>query len=158
MKTKLAVLALLTATVTGAAMTAGAFEGSFRGRGCCGGGKAHHERGLAGLSEKLGLTAEQKAKIEAIRDANREKAKPLRQELRENGRKLQELAKAETFDEAAARALASEQADVRAELTVQRLKARHEVRSVLTPEQRELARTLRHSRKGGPRADRGLGS
>jgi protein CpxP len=149
MKTKLVALSLLTAALTATVVVARPFDGPGRGRGCWEEGQGPEMgRGFARFAEKVGLTEEQKSRIQEIRAAEREKVQPLLQSLRANRKTLRGLAEAETFDEAAVRALAAEQAKLKTELTVSQLKVRSEVRALLTPEQRELAGKLRPFGRG----------
>jgi Spy/CpxP family protein refolding chaperone len=100
------------------------------------------ERFLARMTEVLNLSAEQQEKIKAIMDEHHAKVAPLRQSLDENRDKLRQAAKADTFDEAAVRTLATSQAATKTELMVERARMQHQINALLTPEQRKLAEEM----------------
>ncbi len=109
-----------------------------------GGGPGMH-RGMgpgkrfARMARKLDLTAEQQTQIKAILEAERENVAPLRKQLAETRVKILKAVKAEPFDEAAVRSLASSQNDARVEVIVSRARVRSRILALLTPEQREQA-------------------
>jgi Spy/CpxP family protein refolding chaperone len=114
------------------------------GRGHRGKGKGMGPgRHFARMARDLDLTAEQKGQIKTILDAEREKNAPIRKRIADNRNELRKLAEKEPFDEAAVRRLAAEQEKTRTELAVARARAMNRVHALLTPEQREKARTLR---------------
>ncbi len=123
--------------------------------------EARQERHFARMAAILDLTDAQQAQIKAIREASREKTAPLHEQLRESRDKLREAGKDGSFDEAAVRALASEQAAAKTELMVERARTRSQIHALLSDEQRELAEKLgamRHadqgrSGRGGHRGD-----
>lgn len=117
--------------------------------GCGERSKVEPEQRLARMAKKLKLTAAQKEKAGAILKAEKERIAPLREKLAENRLKLKEAAQAATFDEAAVRAIATDQAQLEIELTVSRTRLRSQINALLTPEQRELADKLEPRRKGG---------
>jgi protein CpxP len=94
-----------------------------------------------GLIKQLDLTAEQKTKIEEMRQANREEMKNDREAKRAEKQAMhkqeQQLVMASDFDEQAAQDLAKQMVDTQAEQRVERLKNRFDMMSVLTPEQKE---------------------
>jgi protein CpxP len=106
------------------------------------------ERFLARMTEALNLSAEQQEKIKAIMDEHQNKVAPLRQNLDDSRDKLRQAAKADTFDEAAVRALATSQAATKTELMVERARMQNQINALLTPEQRKLAEE---------KLDRGMG-
>jgi protein CpxP len=110
------------------------------------------------MARDLDLTAEQKAQIRTILDAEREKSAPLRKQLADNREQLRKIAGKEPFDEAAVRNLAADQEKTRVELVVSRTRAMNRVHALLTPEQREKARTLGpFGECGGPCGERRRG-
>lgn len=112
------------------------------------------ERFLARMSKTLDLSAEQQEKIKAIMEEHRNKVAPLRQNLDESRDKLRQTAKAGTFDEAAVRTLAANQATAKTELMVERARVKNQIHAVLTPEQRKLAEEKMEQmleRRGGDR-------
>lgn len=123
------------------------FDGAPLGEGYGRHGKMDPEQHLARMAKKLKLTDAQKEQVQAIIKAEKERIAPLREKLTENRKKLREATEAETFDEAAVKALAATQAELQAELMVSHVKTRQQVHAILTPEQRELAKKL-HPMKG----------
>lgn len=112
------------------------------------------ERFLARMTKTLDLSGEQQEKIKAIMEEHRTKVAPLRQSLGENRDKLRQVAKADTFDEAAIRTLAASQATAKTELMVERARVKNQIHAVLTPEQRKLAEEKMErmlERRGGDR-------
>jgi Spy/CpxP family protein refolding chaperone len=105
------------------------------------------ERGVenfeARMAKILKLTDAQQSKIKAFRDAERKQLKPLFDKMHESRKLLVQATEATTFDEAAVRALASEQSKIKTELIVSRAKVQNQINALLTPEQRELAKNLR---------------
>lgn len=97
------------------------------------------ERFLARMTEALNLSAEQQEKIKAIMEDHRNKVAPLRQSLDESRDKLRQMAKADSFDEAAVRSLATSQAGTKTEMIVERTRMQSRIHALLTPEQRKLA-------------------
>lgn len=84
----------------------------------------------------LDLTDSQKAQIKALVEQQREKhqaskPKPGMQQ------KFQQLVSADSFDEVAARNLLEQQQQKDIERRLERLKLQHEIRQLLTPEQRQ---------------------
>ncbi len=112
-------------------------------RGCeeCDGKGPNPYMGKVG--QVLGLSEAQQTQIQTILEAERTKAEPLRKQLQDSREQMRKLAQAETFDEAAVRALAAKKAEVNVELMVSRARTQNLVQAVLTPEQRELANKIR---------------
>jgi protein CpxP len=107
-------------------------------------------RHFARMARDLDLTADQKAQIKTILDAEREKSAPLRKQLADNREQLRKLAEKDPFDEAAVRKLAADQEKSHIEMVVSRTRTMNRVHALLTPEQQEKARKLRPFREGGP--------
>jgi len=100
------------------------------------------ERFLARMTKVLNLSTEQQEKIKVIMEEHRNKVAPLRQSLDENRDKLRQAVKADTFDEAAVRTLATSQAATKTELIVERSRMQSQIHALLTPEQRKLAEEM----------------
>jgi Spy/CpxP family protein refolding chaperone len=145
MKRKLMVTVVLAAAMIGGGSVA-VLAGHGPG-GECGGPPTGAERGAenfeARMAKILKLTDVQQSKIKTLRDAEREQVKPLFDKMQESKKLLTQAAEAAAFDEAAVRALASEQSKIEAELIVSRTKVQNRINALLTPEQRELAKNLR---------------
>ncbi|OGW40096.1 MAG: hypothetical protein A2010_05370 [Nitrospirae bacterium GWD2_57_9] len=104
------------------------------------------------MVEVLDLTDTQKEKVSAILKAEQEKTAPLRQQLAENREKMMQTTLSEKFDEAAVRAIATKQAQIKTEMMVSHARAKSEIHALLTPEQRTLAQKL--GPMMGPRHER----
>lgn len=86
------------------------------------------------FADKLDLTDAQKDQMKTIMQKERPTVKPLYQQSRQIQRELRQFEQG-TYDEAKVRTLASQQAQVQTELTVQRTRLHSELFQVLTPEQ-----------------------
>lgn len=147
---KHAVVVALVAAVAGGAVYAGAADPSADAFGienqeCGKKGKKFFGR----MAKKLNLTDAQKKEIQAIIEEERVRTEPLRQKLAEGRKALQQATEAETFDEAAVKSLAANQTNLKAELMVSHLKVRNRIHTLLTPEQRELAKKMRQKHGKG---------
>jgi len=108
----------------------------------CGGGKhhatSHMKHGGGGhMLRDLDLTEEQREQIKEIKQSKKSAMREHRQTLRESREALRDAARGDDFDAAKVRELADAHAATMAELMVARAEAFHEVRNVLTPEQRQ---------------------
>lgn len=101
-------------------------------------GKQEGRRGpnLERLADRLDMTEQQRADTKAILDDSRQQMVKLRDQMRENRGQLRDLAGQADFDEAAVRSIADKQGDLKAETMLLRARQRHEMRVVLTDEQR----------------------
>jgi len=100
--------------------------------------------GPAGFRELIGLnlTAEQREKIQALLEENREvqqqEAEAAREEMNAIGKELDALMDADVYDEAAAQQLFARRSALTNERQILRQKLQHQiVHEILTPEQRE---------------------
>lgn len=105
----------------------------------------HHGWMLSRMTRKLNLTSDQQAKIKTILETEHAKIQPLRQQLRQN-RQAQNSNSAGAFDEAQVRAFASKQAQITANLTVERERTKSQIMAVLTPDQQTEAQALMQQR------------
>jgi len=94
---------------------------------------------LARMVKRLGLSSDQQQKIETILESERATGKPIRQQLAAGREQMKAIVKAEPFDEAAVRTLATSQEAIRVELTVARARTRSQIYELLTPAQRDSA-------------------
>lgn len=122
----------LTAVAVGLLLTSQAFAwgpgpGKGRGYGSCQG---------AGL-ERLNLTDDQKAKIEALQDANDKATKPLREKIFDKSVELRKLWLQANPDKGKITAAQNELRTLRNEMEDKITALRLEIRKVLTPEQNE---------------------
>jgi Spy/CpxP family protein refolding chaperone len=135
MKRRIMVSLVVVVMLVGSAYVAAAHGPGFGRNGDRAG--MHLER----MAQVLDLTAAQKEKVSAIVKAEQEKTAPLRQQLADNHEQFRKLTLSEKFDEAAVRALAAKQAQIKTEMMVSHAKAKSEIYALLTPEQRTLPRS-----------------
>lgn len=95
------------------------------------------------MAKILNLDESQQKQVKAIMDTEREQSRALFDKSHELRKQLMQAAEATTFDEAAVRTLATEQARIEIELTVSRAKVHSKINALLKPEQRELHKRLR---------------
>ena len=101
---------------------------------------------LKHMTKQLNLTEAQQTQIKGIMAGERTKIKPLMQQLRQNEQAEQANING-TFDENQARAFAGKQAQLTADLIVEKERMRSQVYAVLTPEQRQKAQQLMQERQ-----------
>ena len=145
MKMKLMVMVVLAAAMigggTGAALAGHGPGGEFGGPtpGMEMGSDSFEGR----MAKALKLTDVQQSQIKTLLDAERERVKPFIVKMQESRKLLVQAAEATTFDEAAVRAIAVDQAATETELIVSRTKVQNQIYALLSTEQRELLKNLR---------------
>ncbi len=100
------------------------------------------------MAEVLDLTDDQQAQIKEIFDSEREAMGPYLEQLKQGREAINEAVCNPTFDEVQVRALATRQAEIKVELTVAKARAKNKIFVLLTPEQQEKAKKLRHLLEG----------
>lgn len=95
------------------------------------------------MAKALKLTDTQQSQIKTLLDAEREQVKSLIDKMQESRKLLMQAAETTTFDEAAIRAIAVDQATTETELIVSRTKVQNQIYALLTTEQRESQKNLR---------------
>lgn len=94
-----------------------------------------------GIWKQLDLTDAQKTQLQQLRQQDREAMKAgfkaNMQEIRASHEQMQKLVMADNFDQAAVKDLAQKMADKGVEAQVAMAKSRHDMFSVLTPEQKQ---------------------
>ena len=138
MKTKLIaiVVALLLVLGIGLAWAQAAHRSrEWRGAGAFG----IHGRMAARIASELQLTDAQKEQIISILQAEKSKTQPAMQQLTQSQQQLLAATKGGSFDEAQVRSIASQQAQLRTDMIVERARVKAEIYKVLTPEQRTKA-------------------
>jgi len=105
----------------------------------------HRHGGHMGyMAKALNLTEAQKEQIKSIMQANRVTNRPLMQQMAQNRLAMLTATSAGAFDQAKVTALANQQAQLGAQMTVQRESIQHQIYTqVLTPEQRATADQMR---------------
>ena len=136
--------------MAGAGPGMGQGMGPGMGPGMMGGpGMGRKGPGMEGrFGKALGLSADQKAKIKAIREAGWKTCEPLRKSLFETQKKIEAAIKATPFDENAVRSLAQSESDTRVNLEVTRAQTRSQIYAILTPEQQRKLDQLMAERRG----------
>ncbi len=104
----------------------------------------HGQHHMGWMAKQLNLTDAQKEQIKSMRQAQRATMRPLMQQLAENRQALLTATASGAFDQAKVTALANQQAQTMAQLTVQKESMQHQIYTqVLTAEQRAQADQLR---------------
>lgn len=127
----------------------GDHKGGYDGHGKCGG----EEMGKR-MFRQLDLTDEQKTQLKEMKQANRSAMKgkmgaqgaEKMAERQAHHAKVQALVLADTFDAEAANALAAEMVEQQTERRVKMLEKKHEMLSILTPEQKVKFTELQNER------------
>ena len=131
------------------------------GKGFNKGGQAKHgqmsdadrsermEKRLNRMATKLGLSDEQKTKVQALRQNSRNEMKPLRDQQRDLRQKISELdPKDPKYTENLAE-LANLKAELTRQMTVAKGTKHQQMANILTPEQLAKKKEMRANRKGG---------
>jgi len=139
---RLLVLSALVALIVAPALAQGHAHGNHGEWHPAGPDGRAHDRIFA----QLDLTADQKTEIHEMMGEHRSAVEPLRKQVREGHEQVAQLVHAGAIDEAAIRAAVIDAAQIDAELAVERARLVQEIRSVLTPEQREQADELMQER------------
>jgi len=99
------------------------------------------------IARELNLTEAQKTQVKALFEAGQNTMTPLHQKMDEVHKQLESATENGQFDEAQVRALASQQAQLMAEMIVEHERMKSKIFSLLTAEQRAKATEMlkRHS-------------
>lgn len=97
-------------------------------------GWGHGDMMMAFMTKKLNLTDTQQGQIKSIMQKERPTMKPLMQQMHQTETQLRQYEQG-AYDEAKVRALATQQAQIQTELTVQRTRIHNEMFQVLTTDQ-----------------------
>lgn len=125
----------------------------FQGPG--GHGQGGHAEMLEHMSKALNLTDAQKQQVKGIMDSVEATASGIHAKLEEVHKQLGAATANGQFDETQVRTLATQQAQLEADMTVEHFRAMSKVFSILTPEQRVKAEEMHkqmgeHERHPGP--------
>ena len=151
---------LLIATVITGAVAAGVVYAMPGGDGCQRGGQhlgmGHRgqgmddERHIDRMADALDMTKEQRTRARGIIDKSRPGTRELQDRLQDNRKQLHALMQQEAAPEKEVRRLADIQGKAIADMIVQRTKVQADIRSILTPEQRQKMQTRFGKRRGSP--------
>ena len=139
MRNRILVIAGIAVLVIGAAFLA--LGHGFQGPGMHGKGEGHGDM-LEHMSRALDLTDAQKQQVKGIIDSVVPIADGLHAKLEDIHKQIATATANGQFDEAQVRSLATQQAQLDADLMVEHLRAMSKVYSILTPEQRVKAEAL----------------
>jgi periplasmic protein CpxP/Spy len=149
---------LLIATIVSGAVAAGVAyampggERCMRGGHPMGMGHAGHgmdaERHIDRMADALDLTKEQRDQVRSIVDKSRPATRELQDRLRDNRKQLHALMQQDTVSEKEVRRLADIQGKAIADTIVLRTRVQTDIRSILTPEQRQKMQTHFGQRDG----------
>ncbi len=110
-------------------------------------GFGHHHGGFERLAKKLDLSDAQKAQVKQIKEAGKAKVQPLRENMKSIRQQLNAATADGNFNEAQVQTLATQQANIMAQLTVERERTKSQIYAVLTPEQQTQAKALKEQMK-----------
>jgi periplasmic protein CpxP/Spy len=103
-----------------------------------------HGDSMGYMVKALNLTDAQKAQIKSIMQANRASSRPLMQQMAQNRLAMLTATSGGAFDQAKVTALANQQAQLTAQMIVQKESIKSQIYTqVLTPEQRATAEQMR---------------
>ena len=145
MKTKLWMLsaALLAVVLCGAVIVSYAQETDSTGPKPAWSGHRHGGH-MAYMAKALNLTDAQKEQVKTIMQANRASTRPLMQQMAQNRLAMLTATSGGAFDQAKVTALANQQSQLMAQMTVQKESTQHQIYTqVLTLEQRATADQMR---------------
>jgi len=142
MKTKMMVVVSLMALVLGGATMIAYAQGPEGGPHHGWGGPG--PGGMGFIAGELNLTDAQKAQVKTIMQANRASMKPLMQQIEQNRAAMLAATANGAYDQAKITALANQQAQLQAAMTVQHEAIQHQIyTTVLTADQQAKAEQLR---------------
>jgi len=142
MKTKMMVVVSLMALVLGGASMIAYAQGPEGGPHHGWGGPG--PGGMGFIAGELNLTDAQKAQVKTIMQANRASMKPLMQQIEQNRAAMLAATANGAYDQAKITALANQQAQLQAAMTVQHEAIQHQIyTTVLTADQQAKAEQLR---------------
>lgn len=106
-----------------------------------------HRGGFERLAKKLNLTDTQKEQAKQIMEASKSKVQPLKESMKSIHQQLDTAIADGQFDEAQVQALASQQANIMAQLIVEKERTKSQLFAILTPEQQAQAKQLKEQMK-----------
>ncbi len=109
--------------------------------------KGKHGGGHEKMFEQLGLTDAQKEQMKALREGNKEAGKALHQELRAKRKALMKYMSSPDATKEQALSLSREVDKIQGQLSEKRINSWFEMRSILTPEQREKFAQIAEQKK-----------
>lgn len=103
------------------------------------------------IAAKLDLSDAQRDQFAELEQASRERLRPFVRQMVEGREQIHELMQMDTFNETAVRQVAQANSAALIEMMVEHARQRHQMRQLLTPEQRQKMQAMksRHGRHGG---------
>lgn len=106
-----------------------------------------HRGGFGRLAKQLNLSDAQKTQMKQIKEASKSKVQPLRENMKSIRQQLKAATADGNFNEAQVQTLATQQANIMAQLTVEKERTKSQIYAVLTPEQQTQAKALKEQMK-----------
>lgn len=106
-----------------------------------------HRGGFERLAKKLNLTDEQKEQVKQIRETSKAKIQPLKENMKSIHQQMNAATADGQFDEAQVQALATQQANIMAQMIVEKERTKSQFFAILTPEQQAQAKQLKEQMK-----------
>lgn len=110
-------------------------------------GFGHQRGGFGRLAKQLNLTDAQKAQMKQIREASKTKTQPLRESMKSIRQQMAAATADGNFNEAQVQTLAAQQANIMAQLTVEKERTKSQTYAILTPEQQTQLKALKEQMK-----------
>lgn len=117
------------------------------------GGKGKFKRsfgyrgGFGRLAEKLNLSDAQKEQVKQIMETSKAKIQPLKENMKSIHQQMNSATADGQFDEAQVQALATQQANIMAQMIVEKERTKSQMFAILTPEQQAQAKQLKEQMK-----------
>ena len=106
-----------------------------------------HRGGFGRLAKKLNLTDAQKEQVKQIMEASKAKIQPLKENMKSIHQQMEAATADGKFDEAQVQALATQQANIMAQMIVEKERIKSQFFAILTPEQQAQAKQLKEQMK-----------
>ncbi|NVK22152.1 MAG: Spy/CpxP family protein refolding chaperone [Kangiellaceae bacterium] len=105
--------------------------------------KDHHEM----MMKKLELTEEQRSQVEALHDSKSGQMQALQSQMKDVKKQLHQAMKSDSFDAGLVRTLLHRQADLKADMMVQKNSHRQQMKTILTAEQQAKMHEIKSKMK-----------
>ena len=106
-----------------------------------------HRGGFERIAKKLNLSDEQKEQVKQILETSKTKVQPLMENMKSIHQQLDAATADGQFDEAQVQALATQQANIMAQIIVEKERTKSQIFAILTPEQQSQAKQLKEQMK-----------
>lgn len=106
-----------------------------------------HRGGFERIAKKLNLSDEQKEQVKQILETSKTKVQPVLENMKSIHQQLDAATADGQFDEAQVQALATQQANIMAQMIVEKERTKAQIFAILTPEQQAQAKQLKEQMK-----------